>query len=86
MGKKKISARVLIVGDNSEISRIVADSKSLLKCKQTKVKSCEEALEVVTGGSTSFDFIVTDLAELRMDCAKQIAKLSPSSKIVYMIP
>jgi DNA-binding NtrC family response regulator len=87
-GKKK-SAKVLIVGDSSELSKIIADNKSLLKCEQTSVESCEKALQVATGGSTSFDFLVTDLAKLEMagvDCAKQFVKLSPSTKVIYMIP
>ena len=87
-GKKK-SAKVLIVGDNSEISKIVADSNFLLKCQQTSVESCEKALQVVTGGSTSFDFIVTDLTKLEVDgvdFSKQFVNLSPSTKVIYMIP
>jgi DNA-binding NtrC family response regulator len=87
-GKKK-SAKVLIVSDNSETTQIVADSKYLLQCKQTKVKSCEKALRVVTGGLHSFDFLVTDMAKLNVDgadFAKEFHKLSPSTKVIYMIP
>lgn len=87
-GKKK-SAKVLIVGDNSEISKFIAESKFLLKCEQTSVENCEKALQVVTGGSSSFDFLVTDLAKLKVDdvdFSKQFMKLSPSTKIIYMIP
>ena len=89
MGSKKKSAKVLIVGNNSELSRIVAANKSLLNCKQTRVKSCEKALQVASGGTTFFDFLVTDLVNIKMDnedFANQFKKLSPSTKVIYMIP
>ena len=87
-GKKK-SATCLIVGDSSAISKIIDDSKSLQECEKTRVESCKKALQVATGGSTLFDFLVTDLTKLEMDdvdCTKQFVKLSPSTKVIYMIP
>ena len=89
MGGKKKSATVLIVGNNSELSKIVAANKSLLNCKQTRVKSCEKALQVALNGTTFFDFLVTDMMNIKMDdedFAKKFKKLSPSTKIMYMIP
>ena len=87
-GKKK-SAKVLIVGNNSELFKIVAANKSLLNCKQTRVKSREKALQVALSGTTFFDFLVTDLMNIKMDdedFAKKFNKLSPSTKVIYMIP
>ena len=87
MGKKK-SPTVLIVGDNPDLFRIVAGNKSLLKCKQTRVKNCDKALEVASHNSTFFDFLVTDLASPKVnddDFAEQFIKLSPMTKVMYMI-
>ena len=89
MGGKKKSATVLIVGNNSELSKIVAANKSLLNCKQTSVDSCEKALQVAISGTTFFDFLVTDLMNIKMDdedFTKQFKKLSPSTKVMYLIP
>ena len=55
MGQKK-SPTVLIVGDNPDLFRIVAGNKSLLKCKQTRVKNCDKALEVASNDSTFLTF------------------------------
>lgn len=89
MGIKKKSAKVLIVGNNSELSKFVAGNKPLIKCKQTRVKSCEKALQLAAGDTTFFDFLVTDLINLKMDdedFALQFKKFSPSTKVIYMIP
>ena len=89
MWRKKKSAKVLIVSDDSEISKIVADNKSLPICNQTSVESCEKAFQVATSGSPCFDFLITDLAKLQMDgvkFAKKFIRLSPSTKVIYMIP
>ena len=89
MGSKKKSAKVLIVGNNSELSENFAANKSFLNCKQTRVKSCEKALQLAAGETTFFDFVVTELINQKMDdedFAKQFKKLSPSTKVIYMIP
>ena len=89
MGSKKKSAKVLIVGNNSELSKFVAGNKPLIKCKQTRVKSCEKALQLASDDTTFFDFLVTELINPQMDdedFANQFKKLSPSTKVVYMIP
>ncbi len=89
MGGKKKSAKVLIVGNDYELSENFAANKSFLNCKQTRVKSCEKALQLAAGDTTFFDFLVADLMNLNMDdedFATQFKKLSPSTKVIYMIP
>ena len=89
MGGKKKSTKVLIVGNNSELSENFTANKSFLNCNQTSVKSCEKALQIAAGDTTFFDFLVTDLINQKMDdedFATQFNKLSPSTKVIYMIP
>jgi DNA-binding NtrC family response regulator len=88
MGKKK-SQRVLIVANNPELSSLVEGNESTLRGNQTRVNSYEEALEIASKEATYFDFLITDLESPNVkgeDFAKQFIKLSPSTKVVYIIP
>jgi DNA-binding NtrC family response regulator len=86
MGKKK-SLKVLIVGDNSQISKIVSDKETLLGDKPIRVKHCKKALEVASRHPSFFDLLVTDIMPQvnDEDFAEQFTKLSPRTKVVYMI-
>jgi DNA-binding NtrC family response regulator len=87
MGKKK-PPKVLIVGDDPELFRIVANNNSLLNCEKKKVKQCDKALQVASEEVTFFDFLVTDLASTKINVeefAEQFIRLSPSTKVIFTI-
>lgn len=87
MGKKK-SPKVLIVGDDPELLRLVSDNSFLLKCTKKKVPYCEKALQVASEDLTSFDFLVTDLVNPKVndeDFVEQFIRLSPSTKVIFAI-
>ena len=87
MDKKK-SSKVLIVGDNYQISKIVSDKKTLLGDKPIRVKNCKKALKVASRHPSFFDFLVTDIMPQKVngeDFAEQFTKLYPKTNVVYTI-
>jgi len=83
MGKKKF-AKVLIVGSNLQISSFVAGQEISLAHKPIRVPHCKKALKVASRHPSYFDLLYTDIMTYE-DFAKQFAKLSPKTKVVYMI-
>jgi len=87
MGKKK-SAKVLIVGGNSQISKLVAEQETSLTHKPIRISHCKKALKVASRHPSYFDLLFTDIMTYEVndeDFAKQFAKLSPKTQVVYMI-
>ena len=88
MGKKK-SPKVLIVGDNSELSKIVSEQETSLTHKPIRISHCKKALKVASRHPSYFDLLYADIMTYEIndqDFAKQFAILSPKTQIVYMIP
>jgi DNA-binding NtrC family response regulator len=84
----KESSKVIIVGDNYQISKIVLDEKTLLSYKPIRVKHCNKALKVASRHPSFFDLLFTDIMPQEVngeDFAEQFTKLSPRTKIVYVI-
>ena len=87
MDKKK-SAKALIVGSNPQISNLVAEQEILLAHKPIRVSHCKKALKIASRHPSYFDLLFTDIMTYEVndeDFAKQFAKLSPKTKVVYMI-
>ena len=87
MDKKK-SAKVLIVGGNPQMSNLVAEQEILLAHKPIRVSNCKKALKVASSHPSHFDLLFTDIMTYEVnneDFAKQFAKLSPKTQVVYMI-
>ena len=87
MGKKK-SAKVLIVGSNPQISNLVAEQEILLAHKPIRVLHCKKALKVASRHPSYFNLLFTDIMTYEVndeDFAKQFVKLSPKTKVVYMV-
>jgi DNA-binding NtrC family response regulator len=85
---KKESAKVLIVGSNPQISNLAAEQETLLAHKPIRVPHCKKALKVASRHPSYFDLLFTDIMTYEAndeDFAKQFAKLSPETKVVYMI-
>ena len=88
MGKEK-SAKVLFVGDKYQISKLVAAKHTLLNNKSIRVTPCEKALQIAARHPSFFDLLITDIMTPEVngeDFAKQFNKLSPMTKVIYMIP
>ena len=86
MGKKK-SAKVLIVGNNPQLSKTVEGKKSLLDFTQTNVSRCDEALQVASK-QPPFDLLFTDITMSeteRVDFTEQFSKISPKTEVIYTI-
>ena len=82
------STKVLIVGDNYQISKIVNEKKSLLSHKPIRVSHCKKALQVASRHPSSFDLLLTDIMTQNVNGKNfvlEFAKLSPKTKVVYMI-
>ena len=87
MGKKK-SAKVLIVGSNPQISNLVAEQEILLAHKPIRVSNCKKALKLASRHPSCFNLLFTDIMSYEFngeDFAKQFVKLSPKTKVVYMV-
>ena len=87
MGRKK-SHKVLIVGDNSQLNKIIAKQETTSPNKTMTVPQCKKALKVAARHPSYFDFLFTDIMTYNAsndDFAQQFAKLSPKTKIVYAI-
>ena len=87
MGKKK-SPCLLIVGDDPELFRAVAENSFLPQCTQKRVKHCEKALEIASEDVPVFDFLITDLATPKVndeDFAEQYVRLSPATQVIFTI-
>jgi CheY-like chemotaxis protein len=81
------SAKVLIVGNNPQISEIVAEKKTLLSHKPIRVTHGEEALKIASR-QPPFDLLLTDIMTPEVngeDFTIQFTKLSPKTKVIYMI-
>ena len=87
MGKKK-SAKVLIVGSIPQISNLVAEQEISWDQKPIRVSNCKKALKVASRHPSCFDLLFTDIMYYEVndeDFAKQFVKLSPKTKVVYMV-
>ena len=87
MGKKK-SPKILIVGDNSELHKMLAEQEIFFAHKPITISQCKKALKVASRHPSYFDFLYTDILTFEVDgqdFAKQFARLSPKTQIVYTI-
>jgi hypothetical protein len=56
MGKKK-SPKVLIVGDNSELHKMLAEQEIFFAHKPITISHCKKALKVASRHPSYFDFL-----------------------------
>jgi two-component SAPR family response regulator len=87
MGNKKKSLKVLVIGDIIH-NLIVADKETLLNCKEIMVKDCVSALGITSRHPSYFDFLFTDIIGEKVngiDFLEQFTRLSPMTKIIYVI-
>ena len=85
--RRKKSAKVLIVGNGRQISKIVAERKTFFGHKPIRVTNREEALEIVSK-HPPIDFLVTDIMMPEMpgeNFVEQFTKLYPKANVIYMI-
>jgi len=87
MGKKK-SPKVLIVSDNSELCKMVAEQEVSFANKPITISHCKKALKVASRHPSYFDLLYTDILTFEVDgqdFANQFARLSPKTQIFYTI-
>ena len=87
MDKKK-SQKVLIVGNNSQLYKMVAEQEIFFAKKPITVSHCKKALKVASRHPSYFDLLFTDILTFEgdgQDFARQFARLSPKTQIVYTI-
>ena len=86
MSKKKC-LKILVIGDFIQ-KMIVADKKTLLNCKEIRVKDCVIALGIASRHPSYFNFLFTDIIDKKLnsiDFVEQFTKLSPMTQIIYVI-
>ena len=81
--------KILVVGDNPQIITAAAKKAILGKQKPVKVTSCKEAIEVASRHPSYFDLLFADINNHEVnngDFVEQFTRLSPKTRIVYLIP
>jgi len=79
--------KVLVVGDIIQ-KLIVPEKKTLLNCKEIRVKDCLIALGVASRHPSYFDFLFTNIIDKKIngiDFVEQFKKMSPLTQIIYVI-
>ena len=79
--------KVLVVGDIIH-NLIFEDKKTLLNCKEIRVKDCLIALGVASRHPSYFDFLFTNIIDKKIngiDFVEQFKKMSPLTQIIYVI-
>jgi len=87
--KNTKSEKILIVADNDQVSRMVKREKPSSSLCPLRVPNCRKALQIASRHPSFFDVLLTDIDNHQVDdedFATKFNKLSPRTKVVYMIP